>query len=155
MSKITAFNIRVYGLLINAEQEILVVDEFVKDKLYTKFPGGGLEFGEGVVDCLIREFQEETGNTIHVKELFYVNEDFVTSIFSKKKQIICIYYFVEAKKNFKIVEKDASFEFEDYAENIQGFRWIPLTQLTVKEFEFPIDKMVVKKLIKLMKQQVN
>lgn len=149
MSRIKAFNVRVYGLLINHKNELLVVDEYIKDKLYTKFPGGGLEFGEGIADCLIREFEEETGNTIKVKELFYVNEDFIPSIFNQKKQIICIYYFVKAKKNFKIVEKEDSFEFEDYAEDIDGFRWIPLDQLKVKEFELPIDQIVVKKLIKL------
>jgi len=131
MSRIKAFNIRVYGLLINHSNEILVVDEYIKGKLYTKFPGGGLEFGEGIKDCLIREYMEETGNTIKVKELFYVNEGFIPSIFNQKEQIVSIYYFVKAKRNFKIVEKDASFEFEDYAENIEGFRWIPLDQLKV------------------------
>lgn len=150
MSRIKAFNVRVYGLLINKQNEILVVDEYIKGKLYTKFPGGGLEFGEGIMNCLIREFEEETGNTIKVKELFYVNEAFVPSIFNNKEQIICIYYFVKANSNFKIVEKNASFEFDDYAEDIDAFRWIPLEELKVKEFELPIDKLVVKKLIKLI-----
>jgi len=152
MARIKAFNVRVYGLLINKNQQILVIDEYIKGKLYTKFPGGGLEFGEGIADCLIREFMEETGNQIKVKDLFYVNEDFIPSIFNRQKQIICIYYFVKAKGKFEIIEKDASFEFEDYAEDILGFRWIPLEELNIEEFELPIDQIVVKKLIKLVKQ---
>jgi len=148
MGKINAFNIRVYGLLINSIREVLVVDEYIKGKLYTKFPGGGLEFGEGIADCLIREFEEETGNTIKVGELFYVNEDFVPPLFNKREQIVCIYYFVKAKKNFKILERASSFEFEEYAEEIEGFRWIALNELNVNEFELPIDRIVVGKLKK-------
>jgi len=154
MGRIKAFNVRVYGLLINKKQEILVVDEYIKGKLYTKFPGGGLEFGEGITDCLVREFMEETGNPIKVKDLFYVNGDFIPSIFNRQKQIICIYYFVKAQGKFKIIEKDASFEFEDYVEDIQGFRWLPLQELNVKEFELPIDQIVVKKLFKLINQNI-
>ena len=41
------FNIRVYGLLINDRNEILVSDEFRMGVFMTKFPGGGLKFGEG------------------------------------------------------------------------------------------------------------
>ena len=39
------FNIRVYGLLLNTNDEILIVCESYKGLLITKFPGGGLEFG--------------------------------------------------------------------------------------------------------------
>ena len=53
------FNIRVYGILINDKKQVLVSDEFIRGSYYTKFPGGGLEFGEGTRDCLKREFKEE------------------------------------------------------------------------------------------------
>jgi len=148
-----AFNVRVYGLLINKQDELLVIDEYIEGKLYTKFPGGGLEFGEGIEDCLIREFIEETGNTVKVKELFYINKELVPSIFKNKSQLICIYYFVKAKGKFEIKEKPNEFEFEDYAETIDGFRWIPLENLKLKMFELPTDKMVVKQLIKLVSKR--
>ena len=61
------FNVRVYGILIHKEN-LLVSDEFIKGKLITKFPGGGLEFGEGTIDCVIREFMEELNLKIEVKE---------------------------------------------------------------------------------------
>ena len=51
------FNVRVYGLLINHNQQLLVADEaFKSGQLATKFPGGGLELGEGLIDGLKREF---------------------------------------------------------------------------------------------------
>ena len=38
------FNIRVYGILINDRNELLVSDELIKGLQFTKFPGGGLEW---------------------------------------------------------------------------------------------------------------
>ena len=52
-------NIRVYGILINSQKEVLLSDEKYRDVEFTKFPGGGLEWGEGTKETLIREFQEE------------------------------------------------------------------------------------------------
>ena len=54
------FNVRVYGLLLNEKEEILVTDEFRLGVLMMKFPGGGLEFGEGTIDCLRRECMEDS-----------------------------------------------------------------------------------------------
>ncbi|MBP9881081.1 MAG: NUDIX domain-containing protein, partial [Chitinophagales bacterium] len=54
------FNVRVYGLLIHNNQ-ILIVKEPIKNNQVIKFPGGGLEFGEGTIDGLKREFKEELG----------------------------------------------------------------------------------------------
>ena len=46
------FNVRVYGILIDSNKRLLVSDEFIRGNYFTKFPGGGLEFGEGTRDCL-------------------------------------------------------------------------------------------------------
>ncbi len=51
----TKFTIRVYGLFTNDQNEILITDEFQLNTQMTKFPGGGLHFGEGTMDCLKRE----------------------------------------------------------------------------------------------------
>ena len=32
----------------------------------TKFPGGGMEFGEGTIDCIKRECMEEFGEEVEV-----------------------------------------------------------------------------------------
>ena len=41
------FNVRVYGILINEKNQLLVSDEYDFGFPHTKFPGGGLEYGEG------------------------------------------------------------------------------------------------------------
>jgi 8-oxo-dGTP diphosphatase len=70
------FNIRVYGILMNELQQILLSDELINNKHYTKFPGGGLEFGEGTINCLIREFKEETDLTVEIEKHLYTTEPY-------------------------------------------------------------------------------
>ena len=67
-------SVRVYGILINAEKQVLVSDEFIRGGLYTKFPGGGLEVGEGTRDCLKREFMEEMGLLVEVGDHIYTTD---------------------------------------------------------------------------------
>src|SRR5512133_2855883 len=86
------FNIRVYGILINEQKEVLVSDEFIRGNYYTKFPGGGLEFGEGTRDCLKREFLEEMNLNVEVGEHLYTTDYFQMSAFHPDHQIISIYY---------------------------------------------------------------
>src|SRR3954471_3109968 len=90
------FNIRVYGILIGENKQVLVSDEFIRGDYFTKFPGGGLEFGEGTRDCLKREFKEETGLAITVGEHIYTTDYYQVSAFNKKDQIISIYYYAHA-----------------------------------------------------------
>ena len=85
------FNVRVYGLLID-RGKVLLVDEFVKNRNITKFPGGGLEWGEGTIECLIREFREETGISVKVDRHLYTTDFFQQSAFVTGDQIISIYY---------------------------------------------------------------
>src|SRR5947207_13058278 len=90
------FNIRVYGVLINEKKQVLVADEFIRGGYYTKFPGGGLELGEGTRDCLKREFMEEMGLEVEVGEHIYTTDFYVRSAFDPEKQVISIYYYVKA-----------------------------------------------------------
>src|ERR1700744_4232671 len=88
------FNVRVYGLLINADNEILISDEQEYGMQFTKFPGGGLEYGEGLVEGLKREFIEECNADIEVISHFYTTDFFVKSAFNDS-QIISVYYLVK------------------------------------------------------------
>ena len=45
---------RTYGILINEKQEVLISDEFRFGRYFRKFPGGGVEKGEGILDALKR-----------------------------------------------------------------------------------------------------
>jgi len=148
MPRIKRFNIRVYGLLIRRRKEILVVDEIISGKLCTKFPGGGVKLGEGITDALIREFEEETENEVSILEHFYTTEDFVQSAFHKREQLISIYYTVKAEGKFELPEtQDLEDEFEDFADDEIDFYWLKLKDLDPDDFTFPIDKIVVSKLI--------
>ncbi|HEY8915013.1 MAG TPA: NUDIX domain-containing protein, partial [Chitinophaga sp.] len=67
----SCFNVRVYGIMINEQKQVLVSDEYIRGGYYTKFPGGGLEFGEGTLECIIREWQEELSQQVEVVEHIY------------------------------------------------------------------------------------
>ena len=73
---INNFTIRVYAIIINNKNEILLSDEFQMGMKMTKFPGGGMEFGEGTIDCLKREAIEEFGQEIEVLDHFYTTDFF-------------------------------------------------------------------------------
>ena len=90
------FNLRVYGVLINEQNDVLVSDEYIRGSYFTKFPGGGLEYGEGTRDCLKREFMEEMNLNVEVGEHIYTTDYFQLSAFHVDHQIISIYYFVKA-----------------------------------------------------------
>jgi 8-oxo-dGTP diphosphatase len=134
------FNVRVYGILIS-KGNVLVSDEYIKGKHITKFPGGGLEFGEGTTDCVIREFKEELDLNIEVLNHFYTTDFFVTSAFNTNSQVISIYYLVNAidPLNFKISTKEFDFEKKEGA---QSFRWIALDEIKESNFTFVIDKKI-------------
>ena len=74
------FNVRVYGILIK-DGKVLVSDEYIKGNKITKFPGGGLEFGEGTIECIKREFIEEMQLPVEVISHFYTTDFFVSSAF--------------------------------------------------------------------------
>lgn len=138
------FNIRVYGLLINEDNEVLLSDEQEYGKRFTKFVGGGLEFGEGLIDGLKREFIEECNLEIEIVAHFYTTDFFIESIFGGG-QLISIYYLVKPKAelNFKLSTKAYDFD-EHMVEPKQSFRFVSITDLETDSVTFPVDKHVVK-----------
>ncbi len=144
---IQAFTIRVYGILMDDEKNVLVSDEIIRGKFYTKFPGGGLEFGEGTNECLIREFKEETGLEISIKQHLYTTDFFQQSAFNEKDQVISIYYLIEAKNicQLKISKTPFDFSEEQLSGKIQqeNFRWIAIHELNENSVSLPIDKKVI------------
>lgn len=143
MSEGKRFNIRVYGILINDKDEVLISDERRRSISFTKFPGGGLEWGEGTIDCLKREFMEELGIQIQVKDLFYCTDFFLESAWGKNDQLISIYYSID------FIGKN-SLNFAKYevplTEEAEKFRWIKRVDLSEDLFTYPIDKHVCKML---------
>jgi ADP-ribose pyrophosphatase YjhB (NUDIX family) len=141
------FIIRAYALIINDNNEILLSDEYVLDTLMTKFPGGGLEYGEGILDCLHREAQEEMRQDIEITGHFYTTEYFQPAFFYDNSQLISVYYKAKLKEPplFKISETPFDFPFK--TNGSQSFRWKKISELSPSDLTFPIDKVVTGMLI--------
>ena len=145
------FNVRVYGVLINKQKQVLVSDEFIRGNYYTKFPGGGLEFGEGTRDCLKREFLEEMNLNVEVGEHLYTTDYFQISAFNPNHQIISIYYRVKALEEISVRLSTTAFDFDEHqmaAYNIhketESFRFIDWNHLSEESVTLPIEKIVVR-----------
>lgn len=132
------FNVRVYGLLIH-ESKILIIREPFAGTIIDKFPGGGLEYGEGLIDCLKREFIEELNLEIEVESHFYTQDFFLQSRFDESEQIIMIYYRIKVNDLSKLIVIDT---------DIQELIWKNLNELSPDDLTLPTDKLVVEMLLK-------
>jgi 8-oxo-dGTP diphosphatase len=143
------FNLRVYGILINDKRQVLVSDEYIRDNYYTKFPGGGLELGEGTRDCLKREFEEEMNLSIDVGDHIYTTDHYQKSAFNPDHQIISIYYFVNALEAITVPLRIKEFDFDEdqmkiyeKVKEIETFRFIDWDLFSSESVTLPIDKIV-------------
>jgi 8-oxo-dGTP diphosphatase len=143
------FNLRVYGILINENKQVLVSDEFIRGNYYTKFPGGGLEFGEGTRDCLKREFKEELDLLVEIGEHIYTTDFFQMSAFNPQHQIISIYYLAKALEPINAPLRMIPFDFDEkqmqvYKETgeTETFRFIDWHEFSEETVTLPIDKVV-------------
>jgi 8-oxo-dGTP pyrophosphatase MutT (NUDIX family) len=137
--QIKRFNVRVYGLLFNAHGEVLLSDECRNGYSFTKFPGGGVEHGEGIADALVREFCEELGISVSVGDLFYVNDFFQASAFQPNDQLIAFYYRVYSDELSQIVCHQQEVPITQEGEQ---HRWIDPKDLQDNVLNFPIDRHV-------------
>ena len=144
------FNIRIYGILTNEKRQVLVSDEFIRGTYITKFPGGGLEFGEGTRECLAREFIEEMNLKVKITDHIYTTDFYQQSAFNAAHQIISIYYFVEALEPITAPLRSKPFDFDAtqlkmYEETgeTETFRFIDWENLSEETVSLPIDKIVV------------
>lgn len=134
------FNVRVYGLLINAKNEVLLSDEREYGMEFTKFPGGGVELGEGLIEALKREFMEECNTEIEVLSHFYTTDFYEKSSFNDS-QVLSVYYLVKEVLQLKLSFKTDVFEFDD--DQNQSFRWKKISEITEDDVTFKTDKAVV------------
>lgn len=145
------FTIRVYGILLNELNQVLVSDEKIRGDFFTKFPGGGLEFGEGTRDCLRREFLEEMNLNVEVGDHIYTTDFYQMSAFNPTQQIISIYYYAKALEPITVPLRLTPFEFDEEqhklyetTQEIESFRFIDWDQFGEDAVHLPIDKVVAK-----------
>lgn len=134
------FNVRVYGILINDRKQVLLSDEIIRGRHYTKFPGGGLHFGEGTKECLQREFMEEMGIKVSIEDHIYTSDFFQRSKFAADEQVIAVYYRVKFENTEIEALRINPFDFGGLD---QVFRWYYLKNLTENDLSFPIDRKVL------------
>jgi 8-oxo-dGTP diphosphatase len=151
------FNIRVYGILIDDDKNVLVSDELIKGNRYTKFCGGGLEHGEGTINCLKREFLEEMDLEIEVVNHLYTTDFYQKSFFNPNHQLISIYYQVQALEPIKVSLKKTPFEYDEeqmikyqLTQQVESFRFISWELFSAECMTLPIDKIAAK----IVKQQL-
>lgn len=145
------FNVRVYGALV-VQGHILLSSESYKGIEFTKLPGGGLEFGEGLRAALSREFKEEINLPVQILDHIYTTDFFQPSAFDHHHQVISVYYRVGLASEVLAQIKGANGQCEPETkepphivsvEGVHQFTWVPLSDLGVSHFTFPIDKHVV------------
>jgi len=139
-----AYNLRVYGIVFRGE-DVLLSEEFRMGMRMTKFPGGGVEPGEGIRDALYREFREEMGTAPQSATHFYTTDFYLESAFHPGVQLISIYYLVRCEGLQHLPFLGDTHHFS-YVEGFQGFRWASLRELQPADVTFPVDQLVLEKL---------
>ena len=141
--------IRVYGILINDLKQVLVSDEYIRGNYYTKFPGGGLEIGEGTRDCLKREFKEEMDLNVEIGDHIYTTDHYVKSAFNTAHQILSIYYFATALEPIRVPLREKEFDFDEQQMKVynevnqtETFRFVNWNDFSPATVTLPIDKIV-------------
>ncbi|MBP6025052.1 NUDIX domain-containing protein [Ferruginibacter sp.] len=143
------FTIRVYGILMNEYKQVLVSDELIRGMYITKFPGGGLELGEGTRDCLKREFMEEMNLNVAIGEHIYTTDFYQMSAFNNAQQIISIYYFAKALEPINAPLRNTAFDFDEQQLRVynetgetETFRFVDWEIFSDAVVTLPIDKIV-------------
>lgn len=145
------FTVRVYALIINDEDQVLITDEFQLGMKMTKFPGGGMHFGEGTIDCLKRELLEECNQELVDIQHFYTTDFYQKALFYDDHQLISIYYKAKLKEPIQVKISEKAFDFSEFINGNQSFRWVSINSINPDIFTFPIDKHVAH----LLKQNLH
>ncbi|MCB0793606.1 MAG: NUDIX domain-containing protein [Flavobacteriales bacterium] len=131
------FNVRVYGVLVH-EGSVLVTDELIRGMPVTKFPGGGLEYGEGTRDCLRRELLEELDVDAHITAHLYTTDVFQRSAFHNGQvQVLSVYYRFEVDaQSMRRLLNGGPLKGEEV------IRWVRLDPSLEDELTLPLDRRV-------------
>lgn len=132
--KIDKINIRVYACIIKNHNLLALHEEYAGEKML-KLPGGGLEPGEGLHECLHREFAEELNVKITILSHLYTQENFLVSKFRDNEQLLTIYYLAELldEENLQILDP-----------SIDRILWVDING--ENPFHLPVDRLVFEKL---------
>lgn len=113
--------VRLTGILIE-DDEILLVQESLRERTNWNVPGGKLEFGESIREGLRREMREETGLDVEVGDLLYVCDRFR----SLGDQVVDMSFIVRRRAGALISGRVVDAE----GETLKAVRMVPISLLT-------------------------
>ena len=140
-------NVRVYMMVTRLDPstgkpQVLVSYERLPMGGVMKFPGGGLEWGEGTTACLRREALEELGQPVEVERLVHVSQRAHISSFDPNQQVLAVHYAAR-------LEGEVGFEDDGVLDDVFGKRvpmmhqrlgWRDVHSLETREFQFASDR---------------
>lgn len=137
------FRPSVYGVLIEGDKIFL-------SKQFTgyDFPGGGMEIDETIEEALKREFEEETGIKVEVKDLIASEHSFYYSKMRKQSwNTILIYYLCE-----KVGGEISIDGFDEHEKNYADFpEWVDIKNIEKIKFFNPVDSVgIIRKAVKIL-----
>ncbi len=135
--------VRVYALIVNEKLEILLSDEYRQGMKMVKFPGGGMQHGEGTLECLQREAMEEFGFELVDVRHYYTTDFYQKAWFFRDHQLLSIYYRAGLPRGAGFRASQKAFDFPGPAEGSQSFRWAALSDLEEDDLTFPVDRKVL------------
>ncbi len=113
---------------------ILLIRQNVGERRRWSLPGGKLEMGESLCDCLIREMREETGLDVEPGRLLYVGERIIDSL-----HVVHLTFEVIRKVESQVVKKPANPASEE-----TGLKWVVLTELSKYGFSETFQSLAIR-----------
>jgi ADP-ribose pyrophosphatase YjhB (NUDIX family) len=120
------FKFRIAGLILHQGQVLLTRDN---DGPYYYLPGGKLRMNETSIETIVREMQEEIHETVKVKRLLWVVENFFQEQRNRAfYHEFSLYYLLSIPETSKILEQPISTFYEANQVKIE-MKWVPLNEL--------------------------
>ncbi|RIJ41794.1 NUDIX domain-containing protein [Pontibacter oryzae] len=115
--------VRVCGICIQDHNLLLVRHaKTLANDVFWAPPGGGLQYGESMQQCLIREFKEETGLDVEVSRFLFVNE-FVY------EPLHAIEFFFEVQVLNGELQKGTDPELDEQSQLIEEVAWMSMKEI--------------------------
>jgi 8-oxo-dGTP diphosphatase len=116
--------VRACGICIKQDKILLVNLNGITEGEFWSPPGGGVEFGERAVDCIVREFKEETHLDVEVGDFLFACE-FITN----PLHAIELFFEVRVKNGVLQTGTDPEFRAGQPIKSAAFMNWDKLDQL--------------------------